>query len=115
METMIQLFKKRWGRGAWVARSVKCLTSAQVMISWFVSSSPASGSVLTVWSLLEILTLTAPPPLMLSLSQNKYKKGVGEKLERNSVPWVGKKLYFKEVAFLFERGEAWGGCRGWYV
>ena len=26
-------------------------TSAQVMISWFMSSSPASGSVLTAWSL----------------------------------------------------------------
>ena len=32
--------------GAWVAQSVKRPTSAQVMISWFVSLSPASGSVL---------------------------------------------------------------------
>ena len=32
--------------GAWVAQSVKHLTSAQVMISQSVSSSPASGSVL---------------------------------------------------------------------
>ena len=38
-------------RGAWVAQSVKWPTSAQVMISPFVSSSPASGSVLTAWSL----------------------------------------------------------------
>ena len=30
--------------GAWVAQSVGRLTSAQVMISRFVSSSPASGS-----------------------------------------------------------------------
>ena len=37
--------------GAWVAQSVKCLTSAQVMISWFVRSSHASGSVLMAWSL----------------------------------------------------------------
>ena len=36
---------------SWVAQSVKHLTSAQVMISWFVSSSPASGSVLTAQSL----------------------------------------------------------------
>ena len=33
--------------GAWVAQSVEWLTSARVMISWFVSSSPAWGSVLT--------------------------------------------------------------------
>ena len=37
-------------RDAWVAQSVKCPTSAQVMISWSVSSSPASGSVLTAQS-----------------------------------------------------------------
>ena len=37
--------------GASEARSVKCLTSAQVMISQFVGSSPASGSVLTAQSL----------------------------------------------------------------
>ena len=30
---------------------VKCPTSAQVTISQLVSSSPTSGSVLTVWSL----------------------------------------------------------------
>ena len=40
---------KPWG--AWVAQSVKCPTSAQVMISWFVSSSPTLGSVLTAQSL----------------------------------------------------------------
>ena len=34
--------------GAWVAQLVKCLTSAQVMISWFMSSSPMLASVLTV-------------------------------------------------------------------
>ena len=37
--------------GAWVAQSVECLTMAQVMISPFVSLKPASGSVLTAWSL----------------------------------------------------------------
>ena len=60
-------------RGAWVARSVKCLTSAEVMISWSVSSSPTSGSVLTVQSLesaLDSVPLShcAPPSLMLCLS-----------------------------------------------
>ena len=37
-------------RGAWVAQSVKQPTSAQVMISRSVSSSPTSGSVLTAQS-----------------------------------------------------------------
>ena len=36
---------------AWVAQSVECPTSAQVMISRFVCLSPASGSVLTARSL----------------------------------------------------------------
>ena len=40
---------KRWG--TWVAQSVEHPTSAQVMISRSVSSSPASGSVLTTQSL----------------------------------------------------------------
>ena len=43
--------KKWWDWGAWVAQSVQRLTSAQVMISRFVGSSPASGSVLTAQSL----------------------------------------------------------------
>ena len=38
-------------RGAWVAQSVEHPTSAQVMISQLVSSSPASGSVMTAQSL----------------------------------------------------------------
>ena len=37
--------------GAWVALSVKRLTLAQVMTSWFMSLSPASGSVPTAQSL----------------------------------------------------------------
>ena len=49
---MIKLSEKRHrGQGAWVAQSVERLTSAQVMILQFMSSSPASGSVLTAQSL----------------------------------------------------------------
>ena len=60
-------------RGAWVAQSVKCPTLAQVMISQFVSSSPASGSVLTAQSLDPASdsvspSFSAPPLLMLCLS-----------------------------------------------
>ena len=60
--------EEHWG--AWAAQSVKRPTSAQVMISRFVISSPASGSVLTAWSLLQILSppLSVPPMLMFCLS-----------------------------------------------
>ena len=58
--------------GAWVAQLVECPTSAQVMISRFMGSSPTSGSVLTAHSLEPALdsvspSLSAPPPLKLCL------------------------------------------------
>ena len=40
------LKKMSSSRGAWMAQSVKRPTSAQVMVSWLVSSSPALSSVL---------------------------------------------------------------------
>ena len=59
--------------GTWVAQLIKCPTSAHVTSSWFLSSSPASGSVLTAQSLEPASdsvspSLSAPPPLMLCLS-----------------------------------------------
>uniref|UniRef100_A0A8C8YAZ7 Kinesin family member 13A n=1 Tax=Panthera leo TaxID=9689 RepID=A0A8C8YAZ7_PANLE len=59
--------------GAWVAWSVKRPTSAQVMISRSVSSSSASGSVLTAQSLEPVSdsvspSLSDPPLFMLCLS-----------------------------------------------
>ena len=54
-------------RGAWVAQSVKRPTSAQGVISWFVSSGPASGSVLTAWSL-KPASHSVSPSLSLCLS-----------------------------------------------
>ena len=61
-------------RGAWVAQSLKRPTSAQVMITRLVSSSPTSGSVLTEQSLEPASesvspSLVAPPLLTLCLSQ----------------------------------------------
>ena len=48
-------------RGTWVAQSVEHPTSsAQVMISQFVGSSPASGSVLTAQSLEPALDSVSP-------------------------------------------------------
>ena len=66
-------------RGAWVAQSVKRPTLAQVMISWSVSSSPASGSVLLAQSLEPVSdsvspSLSDPSPFMLSLSVSKINK-----------------------------------------
>ena len=63
-------------RGTWVAQSVQCLTLSQVMISWFVGSSSASGSVLTAQSLEPASnsvspSLSAPPPLTLCLCLSK--------------------------------------------
>ena len=60
--------------GARVAQSVKRPTSAQVMTSRFVGSSPASGSVLTARSPEPASdsvspSLSAPPPLALCLSK----------------------------------------------
>ena len=56
--------------------SVWLLVSPQVMISWFVGSSPRSGSMLTVWSLLRILSMppsvSYPPLLTLPYFQNEY-------------------------------------------
>ena len=66
-------------RGAWVAQSVERPTSAQVMISRFVSSTSAWGSVLTPRSPEPALDsvsppLSAPPSLVLSLSLSKISK-----------------------------------------
>ena len=40
---------------AWISLLVKLLAFTQVMGSWFMSLSPSLGSVLTAWSLLQIV------------------------------------------------------------
>ena len=60
------------GGGSWVTQLVKCAALAQVMISQFMSSSPALGSVLIAQSLESALdsvspSLSAPLPLILCL------------------------------------------------
>ena len=75
-----QKFKNNTKRGVWVAQSVKCPTSAPVMISWFMSLSPVSGSMLTARSLEPASdsvspSLSDPPPIhALSLSVSKINK-----------------------------------------
>ena len=66
--------KTDYSWGAWVAQSVERPTSAQVMISRLVSSSPASGSVLTAQSLEPASDSVSPSlpltnPLAFCLSQ----------------------------------------------
>ena len=70
---LVMLSEAYFGRRAWVARSVNHPTSAQVMISQSVSSSPASVSMLTTQSLEPVSDpvspcLSAPPLFMLCLS-----------------------------------------------
>ena len=64
--------------GSWVAQSVTCPTSAQVMISQFMGSSPASGSVLTARSLEPASDSVSPsltsPACTLSLCLSKINK-----------------------------------------
>ena len=66
-------------RGAWVAQSVKYLTSAQVMIPRFVSLSPIWDSGVTAQSLESASDsvsrcFSAPPLLMLCLSVSLKNK-----------------------------------------
>ena len=65
----------RTGWGAWVALSVKHLTSAQVMVSQLAGLSLTSGSLLSAQSPLQILcpTLCLSASLTLCLSlKNKH-------------------------------------------
>ena len=57
VNTQLHDQKPRYVRGTWVAQSVKHLTLAQIMVSWFVGLSPASK-----------FSLSAPHSLTLSLS-----------------------------------------------
>ena len=65
-------------RGTWVAPSADRPTSAQVMVSQFLGSSPVLGSVLTAQSLQPASdsaspSLSAPSPLVLCLSLSLSK------------------------------------------
>ena len=74
MKTLELRVKIKVSWGVWVAQSVERPTSAQVMISRFVSSSP-TASVLTAWTLLRILCLLSLPLYCShSLSLSKISK-----------------------------------------
>ena len=78
------LFKTMWFGGTWVAQSVQDPTLAQVMISWFMSLSPVSGSVLTARSLEAAsdsvcLPLSLPLPCSCSVSISLKNKQILKK------------------------------------
>ena len=86
--------------GAWVAQLVKHSTSAQVMISQFVSSSPAfcadSSQPGACFGVCASLSLSAPLLLILCISKiNKHKK------KKNRLLWMILIASWKTAFFLF--------------
>ena len=71
-EPLGPVIKKLLVGGTWVAQSVKGLTLGFSMVSWFLSSGPALGSVLLTQSLLGILSL----PLSLCPSSARVCMGI---------------------------------------
>ena len=70
-----------------MAQWVKNPTSAQVMISWFMSLSPALGSLLSAQTLLHILSSPLyPSPVCSSSLKNKHKK--------TPLPWPQSVAYY---------------------
>ena len=82
-----RLARKQKARApGWLSRlRVQLLISAQGTISQLVRWSPALGSVLTGWSLLEILCLTLSLSLSLSLKINKFKQQQQQQREEGRV------------------------------
>ena len=74
------MFKKIEGRGAWVTQSVKSPTSAQVMISRFVSSSPKLGSAQSLEP--AFVSLSCCPSPTHALSPSKINKKHYKKLKK---------------------------------
>ena len=102
-------------RGAWLAQSVKRPTSAQVMISRFVGSSPASGSVLTARRLEPASDSVSPSlsaPSLLMLYVSKINKTLKHFYQLSSL-WMEKAKAMKKD--LFRRVRAGKTCRagGW--
>ena len=86
---------RKWSSGeAWVAQSAERPTSAQVMISRLVGSSPTSGSVLTAQSLESVsdsvspsLSLPLPHSHSVSVSKtNKHFKKIFKENDHHAPP-----------------------------
>ena len=101
------------GVPGWLNRlSVWLLVSAQVMISWFMGLSPSSGSVITAWSLLGILSfslslsLCPSPAYALSLSLS-LKKNTFFKVKKNKSSFLNHLLQFYRKYF-YNVMSCWG-------
>ena len=79
-----------------MAQSVKSLNLAHVMSSWFMSSSPTSGSLLSAQSLLWILCPPLPTlpflPHFLSL-KNKQTLKIFLRSKNNTITKAGEKKH----------------------
>ena len=93
-----------------MAQSVKCLTLAEVMISWSVGSSPALGSVLmahsleTAWDSVSP-SLSAPTPLAHSLPLSLSKRNIEIKKEKKKKMFVY--IWLKQQKFIFSCSGGW--------
>ena len=115
--------QKSPGAPEWLSRlSARLLVSVQVMISWFMSSSPALGSVLTAWSLLGILSLppslSLPLPLLapsLSLSKeiSKHKEEEEQRSPPCSIVLGGLISHFPECAMFLHGFTASSSSSRW--
>ena len=75
--------KKRTGAPQWLRwLSIQLLILAQGTISWFVSSSPTSGSLLSAKSPLSILCVPLSAPSLLVLSPSLSKINIKKKRRR---------------------------------
>ena len=102
--------------GTWAAQSVKQLTSAQVLISQFVSSSPASGSGLTARSLEpasdSFLPLSLPLPNSCSVSiKNTHQKNKQKRKLSKSCTYAPSHRTEREEDW-GQSLQSWGGTPG---
>ena len=117
--------KSEKGMPGWFSRlSSWLLISAQVIISQVVRSSPTSGSELTVWSLLGILSLPLSLPLphsrVLSLKINFFKKSEKKRqFKKEKLRSFGSIKNFKRLSIRAGQTQGmWAGnlcpsCREW--
>ena len=78
-----------------VQRWTLCFSLGNDLTVWFMSLSPTLGSVLTVWTLLGILSLSAPPLISLKVKKETQKKTDYEQVWRT----VGKYMQHSSNTF----------------
>ena len=104
------------GAPGWLSRlSVRLLISAQAVISWFVSLSPTSGSVLTVWGLLGILCLPLPLPLPCQIVNLKKKYTLCSSWDiRTSVASICRPCFRVLMLFIYSQLNLWSETHSFF-